>query len=218
MLKERIEELKRQIIEFSLHVEKMIENSIEGLLKKDEKALSKVIEEDEPIANGYENRIDETCITTIAQFEPRAKDLRTVIMILKMNNDLERIGDLAVNIVESALYLIKRPDVKPLIDIPRMAKTTMGMLKDAIDSFIEEDVEKAKDVCQRDEIVDSLRDQILRELVVFMISDPQTIERSIHLIRISRSLERAADLSTNIAEDVIFMAEGKVIKHTKKAV
>ncbi len=218
MLKDRMEQLKKEIIEFSLHVEKMIENSIEGLLKKDEKALSKIITEDEPIANQYENKIDEACIATIAQFEPRAKDLRTVIMILKMNNDLERIGDLAVNIVESALYLIKRPEVKPLIDIPRMAKTTIGMLKDAIDSFMKEDVEKAKDVCQRDEIVDSLRDQILRELVVFMISDPQTIERSIHLIRISRSLERAADLSTNIAEDVIFMAEGKVVKHTKKAV
>ena len=218
MLKDRMEQLKKEIIEFSLHVEKMIENSIEGLLKKDEKALSKIITEDEPIANQYENKIDEACIATIAQFEPRAKDLRTVIMIPKMNNDLERIGDLAVNIVESALYLIKRPEVKPLIDIPRMAKTTIGMLKDAIDSFMKEDVEKAKDVCQRDEIVDSLRDQILRELVVFMISDPQTIERSIHLIRISRSLERAADLSTNIAEDVIFMAEGKVVKHTKKAV
>ncbi len=216
MLKERMEQLKKEIIEFSLHVEKMIENSIEGLLKKDEKALSKIITEDEPIANKYENKIDEACIATIAQFEPRAKDLRTVIIILKMNNDLERIGDLAVNIVESALYLIKRPEVKPLIDIPRMAKTTINMLKDAIDSFIKEDVERAKDVCQRDEIVDSLRDQILRELVVFMISDPQTIERSIHLIRISRSLERAADLSTNIAEDVIFMAEGKVVKHSKK--
>ena len=130
-----------------------------------------------------------------------------------MNNDLERMGDEAVNIAESSLFLIERPPVKPLIDIPRMAQEAMGMLRDSLSSLIREDTALASSVCQRDDVVDSLRDQILRELITYMASDPSTIERSLHLLRISRSLERIADLSTNICEDVIYMVEGKVIKH-----
>jgi phosphate transport system protein len=134
-------------------------------------------------------------------------------MIMKMGNDLERMGDHAVNIAESALYLIDRPAVKPLIDIPRMSELTIGMLKDSISAFINEDASLAKSVCERDGLVDSLRDQVLRELVTFMLSDSKTIERSLHLTRISGNLERVADLSTNICEDVIFMVKGQVIKH-----
>ena len=134
-------------------------------------------------------------------------------MVLKINNDLERMADEAVNISESALFLIKRPEVKPLIDIPRMAKEATMMMKDSLSSFMNEDPELAESVCKRDDLVDGLRDQILRELITFMASDPQTIDRSIHLIRISRSLERIADLSTNICEDVIYMVEGRTIKH-----
>jgi len=133
-----------------------------------------------------------------------------------MNNDLERMGDHAVNIAESSLFLIERPPVKPLIDIPNMAKVTMEMLRNSINSFINENAKLAKTVCERDYIVDGLRDQILRELITFMSSDPSTIERSIHLMRISSNLERIADLSTNICEDVIFMVEGRVIKHHKE--
>jgi len=148
-------------------------------------------------------------------YQPEAGNLRTILMILKMNNDLERIGDLAVNISESALFLIERPPVKPLIDIPRMAEEAINMLKNAVDSFINKDTKLAKSVCQKDAVVDNLRNQILRELITYMSSDPSTIERSIHLIRISRSIERIADLSTNICEDVIFITEGKIIKHHK---
>jgi len=130
-----------------------------------------------------------------------------------MNNDLERIADMAENISESALFLIERPMVKPLIDLPKMAEETMRMLKDSIDSFIKNDPKLAKSVCERDDVVDAYRDQILRELVTYMISDPTTIERALHLERISRNLERIADLATNIGEDVIYIVEGKVIKH-----
>jgi len=209
----RILSLKERCTGFSALTESMIAKSIRGLLDKDERALKELVEKDEPDANRYEVEIDELITETIAQFSPKAKDLRTVLMILKMNNDLERIGDLAVNIAESALFLIDKPPVKPLIDIPRMAELAGKMLKNSIDSFVNEDPVLAKSVCEMDNEVDNLRDQILRELITFMVSDPSTIERSIHLIRISRNLERIADLSTNICEDVIFMVEGRTIKH-----
>jgi len=215
MLKEKLNELKKKLIEEADLAQDMVKKSIEGLIKKRKEILEKVIKEYEPKMNELEIELDELCTNLIALYQPEAGNLRTILMILKMNNDLERIGDLAVNISESALFLIERPLVKPLIDIPRMAEEAIDMLKSAIDSFINKNAELAKSVCEKDIIVDNLRDQILRELITFMSSDPSTIERSIHLIRISRNLERIADLSTNICEDVIFMVEGKVIKHHK---
>lgn len=213
MLEEKIKILKQRIIEFGLLVEEMIEKSIKGLINKREEILKEVIEKLEPVANKFEIEIDEFCAEIIAQYEPKARNLRTVLMILKINNDLERIGDHAVNISESSLFLIKRPDVKPLIDIPRMADETIKMIKDSINSFINEDPNLAREVCKKDDIVDDLKDQITRELITYMISDYTTIERSIHLLRIAQNLERVADLSTNISEDVIFIKEGKIIKH-----
>ena len=160
-----------------------------------------------------EIEIDEYCTTLIAQFEPKAKDLRVILMGSKMCNDLERMGDHAVNIAESVQFIIERPLVKPLLDIPRMAEITIKMLKDSTDAFINEDVGLARNVCERDNTVDDLKDQILRELITFMTSDTTTIERSLHLLRISGNLERIADLSTNICEGIIFTTKGKVIKH-----
>ena len=215
MLKEKLNELKKKLIEEASLAEDMIKKSIEGLVKKRKEILEKVTKEYEPKMNELEIELDELCTNLIALYQPEAGDLRTILMVLKMNNDLERIGDLAVNISESALFLVERPLVKPLIDIPRMAEETISMLKNAVDSFINKDANLAKSVCQKDSVVDNLRDQILRELITYMSSDSSTIERSIHLIRISRCLERIADLSTNICEDVIFMVEGKVIKHHK---
>lgn len=215
MLTEKINILKKKLIDMASLAEDMVKNSIKGLIEKRKEILEKVIKEYEPKMNELEIELDELCTNLIALYQPKAGNLRTILMILKMNNDLERVGDLAVNISESALYLIERPPVKPLIDIPRMAEESINMLKNAIDSFINKDAELAKSVCEKDTIVDGLRDQVLRELITYMSSDPTTIERAIHLIRISRSLERIADLSTNICEDVIFMVEGKVIKHHK---
>ena len=213
MLEEKISILKKKIVEFCLLVEKMIYESINGLLNKNSEVLKKVIYEEEVLANNFEIEIDELSIETIAQYQPKAKNLRTILMILKINNDLERMGDHAVNISESSLFLIERPMVKPLIDIPRMAEKTIEMVKESVNSFINENSSIARKICIEDEIIDNLRDQITRELITYMTSDPNTIERSLHLLRIAQNLERIADLSTNICEDVIYMVEGKIIKH-----
>jgi len=215
MLEQEITSLKKRLFEYAGLVENMIDKSIKGLLKKDKGLLEEVAEKDEPMANDTEIELDELCITLIAKYQPTAKDLRTIMMIAQMNNDLERMADLAVNIVESSLFLIERPPVKPLIDIPKMAEISTEMLKDSIDSFTKEDPKLARSVCERDDIMDDLKDQVFRELITHMMSNPSVIERSMHLIRISNSLERIADLSTNICEDVIFIVEGKVIKHHK---
>ena len=213
MLKKDLDLLGKQLLESASLVKGMIQKSIRGLTQKEKNILLEVIEQDEPRENELEIAIEESCIQQIACYQPQAKDLRTIMMVMKMNNDLERMGDEAVNISESALFLIEKPEVKPLIDIPRMAEEATKMIEDSLKSFINEDIQLAQNVCERDDIVDGLRDQILRELITFMAADPTVIEPSIRLIRISRSLERIADLSTNICEDVIYMAEGRVIKH-----
>lgn len=213
MLPEKIAELKKRIIEDAALVEDMIEKAIKGLKEKDMNILNSVINTSEEKVNEFEIQIDELCINTIALFQPEAKDLRTILMILKMNNDLERMGDMAVNIAESSLFLIDRPEVKKLIDIPRMGKETIQMLHDSISSFINEDAPLARDVVTRDDLIDGLRDQVIRELITYMSKDTSVIERSLHLVKISQNLERIADLTTNICEDVIFIVNGKVIKH-----
>jgi phosphate transport system protein len=213
VLQTKITELKRELVNFATLAENMIAKSVNGLLKKERVVLREVEEIHEPDANAYEIKIDDLCTSLIAQYEPRAKDLRTVLMIFKMTSDIERMGDHAVHIADSGLFLITKPLVKPLIDIPRMADETIKSVDDAIKAFINEDAGLARNVCERDDIIDGLQTQIFRELVTFMTSDPTTIERSLHLIRIANNLERIADLATNISEDVIFMVEGKVIKH-----
>jgi phosphate transport system protein len=215
MLEERMVDLKRELIEYAGLVEHMIDKSIRGLLTRDRGMLLQVIDKDEPRANDWENRLDELCIQTMAQYQPRARDLRTIVIALGMNKDLERMGDHAVNIAEDGLYLIERPQVKPLIDIPRMAQETTGMVRDSIRSFLTEDARLAKEVCERDSVVDGLHGRVTKELADAMEDDPSTIERAIRLLNISRNLERIADLSTNVGEEVIFMVEGRTIKHHK---
>jgi phosphate transport system protein len=213
MLEERMTGLKREVVGYAGLVESMVDKAISGLLQKRREVLAEVIERDEPRANALEIEMDDLCTGLIAQYEPKARDLRTILMVLKMSNDFERVGDHAVNIAESGLYLMDRPPVKPYIDIPRMAEVTIKMLRDSITAFVSEDAGLAKSVCERDSVVDDLRIQILRELITYMASDPATIERALHLIRVSGNLERIADLATNACEDVIFMVEGRVIKH-----
>ncbi len=213
MLGEKIKELRRDLIEYATFVENMIDKSVNGLLRRDKSWLNEVIEKDEPKANYMEIVLDELCTGMIAQYQPKAKDLRTILMVLKINNDLEIVADYAVNISKSALFLIERPQVKPLIDIPKMAEESVKMLKDSINSYINENPVLAHNVCQRDSIVDEFGNRILKELIAFMSAEPTTVERSLHLLKIARSLERIADLSTNICEDVIFMVEGEIIKH-----
>ncbi len=216
MLEQKITELKEKLFIMASLVESMLEKSVNSLVNKDEELAREVINKDEAKANDLEIEIEDSGIKLIALYQPEASFLRVVIAMIKINNDLERIGDHAVNIAERALFLIPRPLVKPLIDLPRMGKTTREMLKGSLDSFARKDVNLAISVCKEDEEVDSLRDQIVRELITYMISDPSTIERSIELISIARNLERVADLATNIAEDVVFTVKGEVIKHHRE--
>lgn len=212
MLAKKIEELKKGIIEESQLVEEMLEKSIAGLLNKELEKLEEVFALERKV-NKKELEIDEMCTGIIALHQPEAKNLRTILMILKMNNDLERMGDLVVNIAECSQYLIRKPFIKKLVNIPVMMEETKKMLEDSIKAFINEDVKLAKNVCLNDDVVDDLKEQLYRLLITYMIDDPTTIKRAILLNKISSFLERIADLSTNIAEETIFMTKGTVIKH-----
>lgn len=214
MINTKIKELRSKIIEFTCHVEKMIKNSMEGLKNRDLNELKNVIEKLEPMANDFEVHIDELCASIIAQYQPMAKSLRTVLMVLKMNNDLERLADLAENISKSGISLIEKPLFKPLIDLPKMAEIAIEMLNEAVNAFVNDDVEQARKVCLKDDSVDDLRNQIVRELLTYMMETPAVIEPALKLMDIAKNLERIADLATNISEDVVFIVEGKIIKHT----
>ncbi|MFH1214397.1 MAG: phosphate signaling complex protein PhoU [Candidatus Neomarinimicrobiota bacterium] len=215
MLTKRIQELKQSIIEYAALVESMIDKSVRAMTARDGKTLQAIIEIEEPKANDFDLRMDEACINAIAQYQPRARDLRTIIMILKMSNDLERLGDGAVHICKDALYLIERPAFRPIPAMNRLAQESLGMLKDSIDAFINEDAESARGICGRDDVVDDLRDKIVADLTQSMGEQPATVPIALRLMDISRKLERAADLSTNLCEDIIFMVQGRVIKHHK---
>lgn len=215
MIQERIDILKREIIEYSIFVEKMITKSINSFFNRDIKTLSEVIEKDEKISNDKEIEIEELCIETIAQFEPRAKYLRTIIMIMKMNNDFERIGDHAVNIAQSAIFLIKNNQIIMREDIEKIFSETISMFTDSLKSFIDEDPVLAKKVCERDDNVDSQRNNIFKELINMLKKHPEMSDGLLRILNISSNLERIADLSTNISEDVIFISEGRIIKHHK---
>ncbi len=216
MLADEITALKKSLLDYATHVETMINKSIRGLLDRNRDILNEVAEKDEPKANDLEIELEERCTVLIAKFQPAAKDLRTIMMAAQMNNDLERMGDLAVNIVESAFYLIDREPLKPFIDIPNMARIVSQMVKDSIDAFNNEDAKLAQSVCERDQLIDDLKDQILRELVTYMMANPANIERAFQIIRIANGLERIADHSTNLCEDLIYIVEGRVIKHHKE--
>ncbi|MGB2691184.1 MAG: phosphate signaling complex protein PhoU [Thermodesulfobacteriota bacterium] len=211
-LTEETNKLKKMLFEMATSVEEMIAKSVKALEENNMILAEDVIKSDQKV-NEMEIEIDNQCIRILALLHPEAEDLRAVTMIMKINNDLERIGDHAVNIAEKAIYLADKPPVKPLIDIPKMAEKAIEMLQESLDSFVNKDAELAVQVCKKDDEVDALEPQIVRELVTYMISDPQTIDRSLALILIARALERVADLATNIAEDTYYIASGKILKH-----
>jgi phosphate transport system protein len=213
MLESHVTELKEQLLYMASIVERMIGESIDSLVERDEAMARRVIDEEEPKVNDLEIKIDEMCINFLALYQPEASDLRMITMVMRINNDLERLGDHAVNIAERAISLMTKPPVKPLIDIPVMAKKSVDMVRDSLNSFTKADPELAADVRSRDDEVDDLKDQITRDLVAYIKSDPSTVERALELILIARHLERIADLATNIAEDVIFMVKGESVKH-----
>ena len=209
---QNISELKNDLVGMADTVIDMIHSAIKAITEKKSDLVKKVLETENKI-NNKEIEIEDRAISLIARFQPEAENLRTLVMIIKINNDLERIADHAVNIAKRATYLIQKPEVKPYEDLPKMAQTAEGMLRDAIRSFTEENPGLAHGVCVRDDLVDLLYERIFKELLEIMIKQPETVERSLRIIQVCKSLERVADLATNICEDVIYMVEGRVIKH-----
>ncbi len=204
--------LKKELLKMAGLAEQAIANAIDALVKRDSALAEKTIREDKAI-NDIELEIDDLSLKLLALHQPMAADLRFITSAMRINIELERIGDLAVNIAERALSLNQEPQLKPYIDIPRMAEITKNMVKEVLDAFVSGDPDLARAVCERDDQVDDLNDQVFRELLSFMIADPKTITRAVHLIIVSKYLERIADHATNIAEGVIFMVKARVIKH-----
>ena len=197
-------------------VELAMHESVLSLTQRDSARAQRVLLNEARI-NQMEIRIDEMATRLLAPQQPMARDLRFLTAAIKINNDLERMGDLAVNIVERALSLITQPPVKPLMDIPRMAHLVESMVRNSLDAFVKRDAELARSVLLSDDAVDDLRDTIHGELVAFMQSDPSTISRALDLILVARNLERVADHATNIAEDVLFLAQGVDVRHHSEA-
>ena len=213
MLQQGLEEFLRIFAEQSALVERMVEKAVRALIEKNEDLAYEVIETDEIECNSREKDIEAKAVELITLYAPKAGDMRKIVSIIKANKDLERIGDHAVNIAEHSLYLIPCRPVKPLIDIPRMAKIATSMIKNSLDAFLQERVDLAREVLKSDDLVDNLDVQIMRELITYMASDPTAIERSLRLIFISRNLERIGDLAMNLAEDVVYFITGDDIKH-----
>ncbi|KPJ66511.1 PhoU family transcriptional regulator [candidate division WOR-1 bacterium DG_54_3] len=206
--------LREELVKMSDLVKENVKNSVKSLVDRDSSLAKKVIDLDHTI-NRMEVEVHELCIRILALRQPTAKDLRFITTGMKIVTDMERIGDLAVNIAERAMELNEEPQLKPYVDIPRMVDASTRMLEQSIEAFIKEDSELARKVCKDDQLVDDLNIQIFRELLSFMIEDPKTTSRGIRISFISKYLERIADHSTNIAEMVIYMIKGKDVRHMR---
>ena len=204
--------LKQQLLKMAAKAETMIHLSMQALVQRDLSLAAELAELEEDV-NRLQLDVDDRCFKLLALRQPMAHDLRFIIAAGKISSDLERIGDLTINIHENTKVLIQFPELKPLIDIPKMADTSRQMVRDSLDAFVEEDAAKARNTVMRDDEVDALKNQVFREVLTYMISDPQTIQVGMQLILVSRHLERIADHATNIAEDVVYLVEAKDIRH-----
>lgn len=209
---EQLEDLRRNLILLGGEVERQIQKAIEALITADEKKAAEVIAADEEI-DRMEMMVEEQAVQLLALQQPVAVDLRFLVAALKINNDLERIGDHAVNIAEGAQRVADQKPFKPFIDIPYMAEVAMSMLKQSLDAFVNRDAELAKRVIKKDDILDDKNVSIIRELLTYMAEHPSLITYCLELISVSRNLERVGDLATNICEDTIFIAEARWVKH-----
>ena len=209
---EELEALKERLLAMGGLAEERVREAVRGLAERDRERLEAVLAGDEPI-NDLHIEVDDRCFKLLALHQPMAADLRIIVAAVKINTDLERVGDLAVNIGEAGKRYLQHAPVKPLIDIPRMGEIAQVMLRDALDAFVRRDVVLARTVLVADDRLDSLKTQIFRELLTYMLQDPGTIEPSLDLILISRHLERIGDHATNVAEDVIFMVSAKDVRH-----
>jgi phosphate transport system protein len=209
---EELQQLKGRLLEMGGLAEEQVRLAIKGLVDRDRELIDRVLVSDEPL-NALHIEIDGRCFTLLALYQPMAVDLRAIVAAVKINTDLERVGDLAINIAEAARQYATHPPVKKLIDIPRMATVAQRMLRDALDAFVRRDTDLAQQVLNEDDVLDALKTQIFRELLTYMLQDPSTIEPALDLILISRHLERIGDHATNVAEDVIFMVSAKDVRH-----
>jgi phosphate transport system protein len=204
--------LKEQLLLMGGRTEGIVRKSIESLRRGDASLARQVFEDDRSI-DRLEIDVEEGCLRLLALQQPLAGDLRFITAALKISNDLERVGDHAVNIAGSTMRLAGQALLKPLVDIPRMADKAVAMLHESLDAFVQRDAESARRLVRRDDEVDDLNRQVFRELLSYMIEDPSTITRAMELVLVARNLERVADLATNVAEEVVFIAEARIIKH-----
>ncbi len=209
---QELEKLKEKILRMGSLVEDAIRKSLRSLMERDRPLASEVIDGD-TIVNAMDVEIEEECIRFLAIWQPSGSNLRFVTTAIKIITDLERMGDLAVDICERAIELLDEPQLKPYIDLPRMAEAAQKMLKDSLDAFVARDDGLAMKVCEADDFVDNLNQQIFNELLIYMLQDPKNISRAVRLTYIAKYLERVADHATNIAEMVVYLVKGKVIRH-----
>jgi phosphate transport system protein len=207
-----LSELKAKLLHMAALAEQMIDKTIRELVERDE-SLAADVPQIEAQLDRLQIEIDETVLTLLATQQPVAVDLRFILIASRINSELERIGDLTINITQQVHVLAAQPPLKPLIDIPRMADTARRMVRDSIDAFVKDDALAAQAVIMTDDQVDALKEQIIRELLTYMMSDPKAIERAMALIFIARHLERIADHATNIAQDVIYISQGRDVRH-----
>jgi phosphate transport system protein len=209
---EELEQLKARLLEMGGIAEEQVRLAVKGLVERDRDLIDRVLVSDGPL-NALHIEIDNRCFTLLALYQPMAADLRAIVAAVKINTDLERVGDLAINIGEAAHQYATHPPVKKLIDIPRMAAIAQAMLRDALDAYVRRDTGLAQKVLDSDDQLDGLKTQVFRELLTFMLRDQTTVEPALDLILISRHLERIGDHATNIAEDVIFMVSALDVRH-----
>ena len=201
-----------KILEMGGFVEKQIADAVTAMINRDDEQARLIIDRDH-LVNRMDVEVDDLCLRLLALHQPAARDLRLITTGLKITTDLERIGDIAVNMCERILELNREPQLKPFLDLPRMADVAQHMLHESLDSFVREDVDLALAVCREDDVIDDLNFQLFRELLSYMAEDPQTTSRAIRLLFIAKYLERIGDHATNIAEMVVFMVRGKSIRH-----
>jgi phosphate transport system protein len=213
---EELDQLKTKLLEMSSLVEAAIQRSISAVVQKDRSAAEEVFRNEARI-NAIEVEIDEFAINLLALHQPMAADLRLIVAALKINTDLERMGDLSVNIAQRAMSLMEEPVIKPMIDIPHIAGLVQSMVRKSLDAFVTRDADLARSVLASDDAVDSLRTASYHELVSFMERDPENIKPALDLLAITRNLERLADHSTNVAEDVLFLVKGIDVRHHAEA-
>ena len=207
-----LEALKDRVLRMGSLVEDAIRRSVRSLVERDRDLAISVIDGD-AIVNAHDVEIEEDCIRFLALWQPTGSNLRFITTAIKIITDLERMGDLAVDISERSVELLDEPQLKPYIDIPRMAEASQKMLKDSLDSFVARDADLAMKVCEADDFVDNLNQQIFNELLVYMLQDPKNISRAVRLTYVAKYLERVGDHATNIAEMVVYLVKGKVIRH-----